>query len=583
MKSLTSQTLRIFWEHAKRYPWHVLVIVLGVLGHTVLQNYAPILYKKLIDLAAGQNKPPVEALVNIVKTIFLVAFARIVVARIFQFTNNFFQPRVMADLSQTCFNYLQKHSYDFFSNSFVGSLVTKVKRYEKSFEQISDQLCFELGRTLLETVIILAILYTQNKTVALIVTLWAILYILFSYFFALYKLPYDIKRAEADSKVTAQLADSVTNNINIKTFSAYNAEEAEFKKVSNSHFAIRKKSWDMATVNELFQSVAMIALEFGVMYLAVRLWSDGQITVGTIALIQSYFLRLFDKFWSMGKNIRNMYEAIADANEMTEMLVKEHEIKDAPYAKNLVVTKGEIEFRRVNFGYKDGRNILNNFDFKIIPNEKIALVGPSGGGKTTLLKILFRFYDINSGEVTVDGQDISLASQDSLRQNISLVPQDPILFHRSLMENIRYGKPNASDEEIYEAAKKSHAHEFIVKLKDGYNTLVGERGIKLSGGERQRVAIARAILKNAPILVLDEATSSLDSESEMYIQQALKELMSNKTVIVVAHRLSTIMQMDRIVVIENGKIAEEGRHDELLKAKKGIYQKLWGIQAGSFA
>ncbi|MBL8030405.1 MAG: ABC transporter ATP-binding protein [Candidatus Doudnabacteria bacterium] len=583
MKSLTTKTLQIFWQHARRYPWHVFVIILGVLGHIILQNYLPLLYKKLIDLAASSQAREAAPLISIVKAIFFVSIIRIVIARIFQFTNNYFQPRVMADLSQSCFKYLQKHSYDFFSNSFVGGLVTKVKRYEKSFEQVSDQLCFELGRTILEMLIILTILFTQNKNVAIIVSIWAVIYIAFSYFFALYKLPYDIKRAEADSKVTAQLADSVTNNTNIKTFSAYNLEDKEFIKVSNSHFRIRRKSWDLATVSEIFQSVSMITLELAVMYYAVSLWQQNAITVGTIALIQSYFLRLFDKFWGMGKNIRNLYEAIADANEMTEILEKEHDIKDAPNAAYMKKSAGQINFNNVTFGYKDGRPILNNFNFKILPKEKIALVGPSGGGKTTLIKLLFRFYDIQGGEISVDGQNINSVTQDSLRQNISLVPQEPILFHRSLMENIRYGKPDATDKEVFAAAEKSYAHEFISKLKNGYSTLVGERGIKLSGGERQRVAIARAILKNAPVLVLDEATSSLDSESEMYIQQALKNLMQDKTVIVVAHRLSTIMQMDRIVVVENGRIAEQGKHSELLKAKKGIYQKLWGIQAGSFA
>ena len=218
----------------------------------------------------------------------------------------------------------------------------------------------------------------------------------------------------------------------------------------------------------------------------------------------------------------------------------------------------------------------------IQPGERVALIGPSGGGKTTIVKLLFRFFDLQGGKILIDGLNIALVTQDSLRANLSLVPQDPILFHRSLYDNIAYARPQASKQEVYEAARFAHADEFIRKFSQGYETFVGERGVKLSGGERQRVAIARAILKNAPVLVLDEATSSLDSESELLIQDALKNLMKGKTTIVIAHRLSTIMQMDRIIVIDNGKVVEEGKHKELLKAKQGVYQKLWEIQAGGF-
>ena len=248
----------------------------------------------------------------------------------------------------------------------------------------------------------------------------------------------------------------------------------------------------------------------------------------------------------------------------------------------LNVKNSEIEFVNAKFNYNETRNILSDLSFKIKSKEKVALVGPSGAGKSTIVKLLLRMHDITSGSVLIDGQKISDVTQDSLWKNISLVPQEPILFHRSLMENIRYGKPEATDEEVINAAKLANCHNFIVGLSEGYNTFVGERGIKLSGGERQRVAIARAILRNAPILVLDEATSSLDSESEMYIQDALDKLMKDKTVIVIAHRLSTIMRMDRIIVIDEGKIIEDGKHRELIEKEGGLYKRLWEVQAGGF-
>ncbi len=346
---------------------------------------------------------------------------------------------------------------------------------------------------------------------------------------------------------------------------------------------MRRRSWRLGSMGDAVQGFLSVGLEFLVMYMAVRMWQQGTITVGDVVLLQSYLFRMFDKLWNTGRNIRNIYEALADGNEMTEMMLQPHEIEDRPDAAELTVAPGGIEFRNVTFGYYESLAVLKKFNLVIKPGEKVALIGPSGGGKSTIVKLLLRFHDIHKGEILIDGQNIAEVTQDSLRRQLAMVPQDPILFHRSLMENIRYARPGASDKEVIRAAKLSHAHEFITSFPDGYKTLVGERGIKLSGGERQRVAIARAILKDAPILILDEATSSLDSESESLIQDALQNLMRDRTAIVVAHRLSTIMQMDRIVVISSGKITEEGRHADLLKVRKGTYQKLWNIQAGGFA
>jgi ATP-binding cassette subfamily B protein len=341
--------------------------------------------------------------------------------------------------------------------------------------------------------------------------------------------------------------------------------------------------WNLGTVSETVQGFLVVILEFLVMYGAVLLWKQGKITVGDFALLQAYLIQIFQQLWNFGRFVRRVYESVADANEMTEILETPHEIQDAPGAQTLTVAKGKIELCNVNFAYENNPPVLDNFNLTIDPGERAALIGPSGGGKSTIVKLLLRFTDIQGGEILIDGQNIAKVTQESLRKNIALVPQEPILFHRSLMENIRYGKPEATAEQVMKAAALAHADEFISKFPQGYETFVGERGVKLSGGERQRVAIARAILKNAPILILDEATSSLDSESEHYIQDALKTLMKDKTVIVIAHRLSTIMQMDRIIVLENGKITEQGKHEELLKVEDGTYQRLWQIQAGGFA
>ena len=580
-KNLTRETLRIFWQHALRYKGAVFVLGVGVLVLTGLDIYKPFLYKQFFDqliLISPDNSGP---LIKTLLFIFIANIANWLVWRSVLFVNNFFQPRVMSDLLNTCYEYLQDHSYRFFSDNFVGSLVTKVRRYQKSFEDIADQTYLEIGRTLLITLSIIVTMLVFNLQIGLIIMAWALFFIVFALLFNKYKLRYDLKRAAIDTKTTAQLADTVTNNINLKLFTSHPKENKAFRAITQELFEARKKSWDLGNYAEIVQGFLVVCLELGVMYYALTLWQNGIITVGGFALIQAYLGRIFEKLWNMGRNIRTIYEAIADANEMTEILITSHEIQDSPQAAALKVKNGSIDFNNVTFAYNQ-QDIFNKFDLYIVANQKVALIGPSGGGKSTIVKLLFRFFDIQSGTVCIDGQDITSVTQESLRRQIGLVPQDPILFHRTLYENIKYGKPSASRDEILLAAKLSHCHEFISHYPQGYDTFVGERGVKLSGGERQRVAIARAILKNAPILVLDEATSSLDSESEHYIQDALRSLMKDKTTIVIAHRLSTIMQMDRIIVIENGQVAEEGKHEELLKAKQGTYQKLWQIQAGGF-
>jgi ATP-binding cassette subfamily B protein len=582
--AFVKQTLKIFWQHSIRYPWCVAALFFGIIIVTAVQTYIPLLYRDLINIASlGNTHDNATRAFHVVVLILIVNTLRTAIWRFTNFVNNYFQPKVMNDLMNTCYRYLQKHSLGYFNSNFVGSLVTKVRRYERAFEQIADQVTFDLGRSLLDTVAMLTILLWQYRTLGIIVLGWCILFLFFSYAYSVFKLPYDIKRAATDTQTTAQLADSITNNINIKLFASYGEENERFYGVTRQQFLMRKKSWDLSTWGDVTQGVMMILLEFLIMYLAVINWERGLLNVGDIALLQTFLLRVFDKLWNTGKNIRSIYEALADANEMTEILLRPHEIQDMPRATSLQVKRGGVAFEDVSFTYHNGVEVFKHFNLTIAPGEHVALIGPSGGGKSTITKLLFRFYNLNRGSIRIDGQRIDQVTQDSLRSAFAFVPQEPILFHRTLMENIRYAKPQASDEEVVQAAKLAHAHEFISSFPAQYETLVGERGIKLSGGERQRVAIARAILKDAKILVLDEATSSLDSQSELYIQDALKKLMHNRTTVVIAHRLSTIMQMDRIVVIDSGAIIEEGKHQELLKVNQGMYQKLWGIQAGGFS
>lgn len=586
MKKTTQQTLTIFWEHIKPYRLMFFAMLIFVSGAIIINLLTPIFFKQFFDTLAASSTNVDETGKELIKILFIIlglSMGSWLLFRAAGLLHANFQSRAVRDLLDSNFEYLHKHSYHFFVNRFVGSLVRQINRLVRSFEDIMDRLIWDLVPLFVRITVILVVLFSMGKiSIALAMLGWTIVYMTLNYFYSVYKLKYDVQHSETNSRVTAHLADSVTNNQTIKLFAALPQEIKAYKKLTQEQFKIHLFTWYLGEYSIMLQSFLMIILEFGVLYLAVQGWQQGVFTIGDFALIQAYIIALFGQLWGFGRVIRKLYENFADAEEMTEILNMPHEVADKSGAKSLKVQKGEIEFKEVTFAYNKTRTVINNFNLKINPGERIGLVGPSGAGKSTLTSLLFRNYDVTGGKILIDGQKISEVTQNSLRKNISLVPQDPILFHRSLKENIRYGRPGATDKEVLKAAQLAHCHEFIKELPEQYDTLVGERGIKLSGGERQRVAIARAIVKDAPILVLDEATSSLDSESERLIQDALSNLMQGKTTIVIAHRLSTIMQMDRIIVVEDGKIVEEGSHEELLKAKQGTYQKLWNIQVGSF-
>jgi ATP-binding cassette subfamily B protein len=323
----------------------------------------------------------------------------------------------------------------------------------------------------------------------------------------------------------------------------------------------------------------MGALQILVLFLIIHFWYQGKISLGMFVLIQSYMFSLFDILWNLGKSLTRAMKAMTDMQEVVDIFDTPIDIVDPRKPEKLKINEGRVIFKEISFSYKGGISVFKDFNLEIAPGEHIGLVGHSGAGKSTITRLLLRFSDIKEGKIIIDGQDIKNITQNDLRSMISYVPQESILFHRTIGENIAYSRPSATREEIIDVAKKAFAHSFITRLPKGYDTLVGERGIKLSGGERQRIAIARAMLKNSPIVVLDEATSSLDSVSESFIQRAFEKLIKGKTTIVVAHRLSTISKMDRIVVLDNGDIVEMGTHKELLE-KNGVYANLWNHQTG---
>lgn len=579
-----TDVLKYFWRALRPQKWVFSYTIFAFIVASVIELIIPLFYKRFFDFFTV-NADKINLVPQLTRIIVWILIWHGVIWVLRQsgfFAMNSLVSKTMARIRHASFDYMIRHSYSFFANSFAGALVQRVNRFSRSFERLHDRLFFNFIPLIVHVGGVIIIVYIQQPIIAYIIIGWALLMLIYNYTFSTWKLKYDIRVAKADSATTAMLADSLVNQNTIASFAGFERESTNFKNINQKQAKIQKFSWNLGVIKDGLQVGLIFIVEFLLFYYAIKFWQKNLITIGTFVLIQVYILDLAQRLWDFGRIIRDTYESFADSKEMVEILEMPYEIKDVLGAGEIKVSEGKIEFKEMSFAFNQTRTVLDNINLEIKGGEKVALIGPSGAGKSTIVKLLLRMYDLTAGSIEIDGQNIKDVSQDSLRQNISLVPQDPILFHRTLMENIRYGRENATDKEVVEAAKLAHCDEFIDTLPLKYETYVGERGIKLSGGERQRVAIARAILKNAPILILDEATSSLDSHSESLIQDALDKLMKSKTSIVIAHRLSTIRKMDKVVVIENGKVIEEGNHNKLLSKEKSLYKDLWNLQAGGF-
>jgi len=575
--------LRMYWPYVRKHPVLLTCALLSGGAMQIVGLVAPLYMKDFFNVLAAETPSPEAgaALLAILWIIGALWVADRVLRKIEDQANTYLQSGIMAELYERSFAYLMGHSYSFFISNFSGSLTHRISRFSRAFETIADSIIINFFPTALFVIGAVGVLFTRSPWLGLALGAWCVLFICFQVYIGRIRQPIRAARSEADTKVTGALSDSVSNQSTVSLFSGSKFEAARLKEFVVDWRAKTLRNWLVDGWIWFGVGLFVIAIQVGLLWGAVLLWQQGLLTLGDFVLIQAYLFTVFNQLMSIGSNLRRFYDAFADAGEMVAILETPHGVKDKKGAKKLKVTQGEIWFDDIEFYFNDGTSILKQFNLTTLGGERVALVGPSGAGKTTITKLLLRFYDVKKGQITIDGQNIASVTQDSLRDAISFVPQEPILFHRTLMENIRYGRRDASDAEVIKAARQAHCHEFISKLSLGYNTYVGERGVKLSGGERQRVAIARALLKDAPILVLDEATSSLDSQSEALIQDALDTLMQGKTVVVIAHRLSTIMKMDRIVVMENGSIAATGTHLELVN-QEGLYRKLWSIQAGGF-
>jgi ATP-binding cassette, subfamily B, bacterial len=584
----TGDVFRVYSNISKKYFIQIILSILGIFLAVSSAIIIPIYYKKFFDLLSLASTTPGVDITFLFKIIWVVLGLNIIHwlgYRIYWYFSNTITGRVMRDCVQFAFDYTIEHSHSFFINNFAGSLVQRINRFARSFDTLYMKITNDLLILILKVLGAGIVLYLVQPILALAIGIWMFSFLVVSFYFSKKKLKYDIEAAAMNSKITGMLSDSISNHNSIQLFSAANEESKRIEEVNTPFMNLNIFRWNFGNKIDAVQGLLGIAIEFFIFYYGIKYWNLGVISLGTFILAQAYILSIGNSLWGFSRIVRDIYQSVADAKEMVEILKLPHEIKDTPHSLPLISNKGEIEFKNVTFKFgkeENAKKVFDNLNINIKAGEKVAFIGTSGAGKSTLIKLLLRMHDIKEGEILIDGQNIQNVTQESLRNNISLVPQDPALFHRTLMENIRYGKRDATDESVKEAARLAHCDVFIKDFPYQYDTYVGERGVKLSGGERQRVAIARAILKNAPILVLDEATSSLDSHSESLIQDALHTLMKGKTTLVIAHRLSTIRKMDRIIVLGKEGVIEEGSHDELLK-NDGVYGKLWKLQAGGFS
>lgn len=482
-------------------------------------------------------------------------------------------------------NFLEK-DYEFFNNTFLGSLGSQASKVMDAFNQYQVVLFNTVTRLLIIVVCSIAIIAYQSVTLAIVTILSMIVVLSFTILSAKWRLKYRRLLSETSSETAGVVGDALGHGTTVKSFAAEDYEKARLDHVLQKHIWVQYWSWMTSIPADIGRMFLAAVATFLILVLTARLYQNNSISIAIVILVQLYVIRLVMSTFEISELIKSYESIMSMAHQSVKtMLVRPNILDKAVVQKIPKLAKLSIEFAKTSFKYDDApRNIfaVKDFNLEIKEGERIGLVGFSGSGKTTITKLLLRFMDLTGGTIKIAGHDIRDIAQKDLRKHIAYVPQEPLLFHRSIAENIAYGRPTATKKEIEKAAQIAYVHGFVKELQNGYDTLVGERGIKLSGGQRQRVAIARALLKDAPILVLDEATSSLDSQSEGYIQKALWKLMEGRTALVIAHRLSTIQRMDRIAVMSKGKIVQIGTHDQLLKDKKGIYAKLWAHQSGGY-
>jgi ATP-binding cassette subfamily B protein len=575
---------RFSWAHWKRQPVRLAGILGAVLLATLADVLTPLYAGRLVDaIVSGAASDAIAW--NAALTAFLIMMTLSLGAIVFKHAAIMIivglTLRMMSDIATAAFHHIQRFSSEWHANSFAGSTVRKVTRGMWAMDLFNDTLLVALFPSVVMLIGSTALMAWHWPIMGAIVGLGSVLFIAVTVLLSLsYVAPMASLANRWDTRLGGALADAVSCNAVVKGFGAEKREEARLAKVLRKWENRTRRTWSRGTLNGTTQGAMLLVVRAAIIGSALLLWAKGEASAGDITFVLTSFFILQGYLREIGMDIRHLQRSVNDMEELVAIHAQPLGVEDRPGARPIQITDGRIEFRNVTFHYGAHRAPLyDGFSVTIRAGERVGLVGHSGSGKTTFVKLIQRLHDVKSGQILIDGQDIAGSMQASLRQQIAIVQQEPILFHRSLAENIAYGRTGATQHEIEEAARLASAHDFITGLPKGYATMVGERGVKLSGGERQRVAIARAFLADAPILILDEATSSLDSESEVLIQRAMERLMTGRTTLVIAHRLSTVRALDRLLVFDRGRIAEEGDHATLIRMQSGIYRSLFERQA----
>ncbi len=582
-KTYNAKPGKFLWEYSRKERTFFVALVVIPISAIFLSTLVPFKISSLFAKLAQGNFSAITGQDFLVLT--LLAIGGVLGNRIgFGYLLSS-QARALERLQNDALDNLLQKSSSFYANQMTGKLTTDVFSMNDALLQYQDTIVMQAIPFALTILGGLIVVFWHSVGMGIGLTLLTAVVLAGALRSSKKRRPLRFRRQEASRKLRGYFADIIINNMNVKVFAREDYERREHAKLNKKLTEYRLHDWRLVTIDGNNRVLTVTALQIIFILYTVTTIKHNPALLGAGIFAFTFTLSLSSKLFDISSIIRTFENALLNTAPMAEIMQLEPEVVDPSVPLPFVADQGAVELKHVTFWYDEGKGkqaLFDDINLQIKPGEKIGLVGPSGGGKSTITKLLLRFMDIQDGEILIDGQNIAKSKQTDVRRAISYVPQEPLLFHRSLAENIAYGNLGAKQASIERAAKKAHAHDFIGKLPDGYDTLVGERGVKLSGGQRQRVAIARAMLKNAPLLILDEATSALDSEAESLIQEALWELMKGKTAVVVAHRLSTIQKMDRIIVLDQGKIVEQGSHKELIKKKSGLYAKLWKHQSGGF-